>query len=291
VAAGGIVTFDCGTKPLTITLTATAQVPKTDHFVVIDGGGLITLSGAGQRQILSSDTCAGTWSTNDCVDQPYPEVVVQNITLQDAYNAAQQNVSCTQNAPVCWYGGVDGGGAVYDEGGQFEAINSNFVDNSCYSYGPDLGGGAIRAIAQYNSDPVYLTRDTFVDNSCSNGGALSGISTSWIIAHSSFTGNSAVGWGANPAASGTQGGGSGGAIYADGKNDAVQIEASTFQGNNAREGGGAIFDVVDSGTGSLVIGGSQLTQNKSGVFQTAPGIYFLLDGVHTAATLVNSTDT
>ena len=36
--------------------------------------------------------------------------------------------------------------------------------------------------------------------------------------NSLFTGNKAIGWGANPAASGTQGGGSGGAIYNDGSN-------------------------------------------------------------------------
>src|SRR5579871_6143710 len=44
VAAGGVVTFDCGPKPLTIVMTATAKVDKTQHLVVLDGGGLITLS-------------------------------------------------------------------------------------------------------------------------------------------------------------------------------------------------------------------------------------------------------
>ena len=71
---------------------------------------------------------------------------MQNITFEDGYDDAHQ-AACTANAPSCWYGGVDGGGAIYVEGGQFKAVNSRFVDNRCYAYGPDLGGGAIPALA------------------------------------------------------------------------------------------------------------------------------------------------
>jgi hypothetical protein len=290
VAAGGIITFNCGPNPLTITMNSTADVTKTDHLVVLDGGGLITLNGGGQRQILFSDTCQGTLSTSDCVNQPYPQVVVQNITFQDGYSGAQQNMSCTQNAPTCWYGGVDGGGAIYAEGGQFKAVNSTFIDNGCYADGPDLGGGAIRALAQYANLPVYITDDTFSGNSCSNGGALSSISVGWDISDSQFTDNSAVGWGANPAATGTPGGGSGGAIYLDGKNDNVQIDGTTMTGNTATEGGGAVFDTVDSGYGALTFDGSQLDDDISGVFQTAPGVYDQVDGYDTAPTLIDTTD-
>jgi hypothetical protein len=143
VAAGGIIRFDCGTKPVTIVMTATARVPKTRHLVVLDGRGLVTLSGGGKHRILFSDTCAGTWSTDDCVNQPYPKIVVQNITFSSGFNGTHQ-ATCTANVPRCWYGGVDGGGAIYAEGGQFKAVNSRFTGNRCYRYGPDLGGGAIR---------------------------------------------------------------------------------------------------------------------------------------------------
>ena len=215
VAAGGIIAFNCGPKPVTIVMTTTASVVKTRRLVVFDGGGLVTLSGGGKRRILYSDTCAGTWSTDDCVDQPYPQIVVQNITFKDGYNGAHQ-ATCTANIPACWYGGVDGGGAIYVEGGQFKAVNSRFLDNRCYAYGPDLGGGAIRALAQYENRPVYITGDTFRGGRCSNGGALSSISVQWNVLNSQFTNNSAIGWGANPASRGTPGGGSGGAIYLDG---------------------------------------------------------------------------
>ena len=171
VAEGGIITFNCGKNPVTILMTATANVANTEHSVVLDGGGLVTLSGGGQRRILFSDTCAGTWSTKDCVSQPYPQIVVQNITFEHGLNVTHQ-IACTANAPQCWYGGVNGGGAIYAEGGQFKAVNSSFVDNQCYRYGPDLGGGAIRVLAQYQSSPVYITSDTFTVDRCSNGGAL-----------------------------------------------------------------------------------------------------------------------
>ena len=183
VAAGGIIKFDCGTKPVTIVMTATASVPKTRHLVVLDGGGLVTLSGGGKRRILFSDTCAGQWSTSDCVNQPYPQIVVQNITFEDGFNGTHQ-ATCTANTPRCWYGGVDGGGAIYVEGGQFKAVNSRFTGNRCYRYGPDLGGGAIRALAQYQNRPVYITRDTFTGNRCSNGAALSSISVQWDVLNS-----------------------------------------------------------------------------------------------------------
>jgi hypothetical protein len=289
VAAGGIITFNCGPNPVTIVMTTTASVIKTRRLVVLDGGGLITLSGGGKRRILYSDTCAGTWSTDDCVNQPYPQIVVQNITFEDGYNGARQ-AACTANIPRCWYGGVNGGGAIYVEGGQFRAVNSRFFDNRCYAYGPDLGGGAIRALAQYKNRPVYITDDTFRGGRCSNGGALSSISVQWEVLNSQFTDNKAIGWGANPASRGTPGGGSGGAIYLDGQDDNVLIAGTVMDNNTAREGGGAVFDVVDTGWGALTFKQSQLHNNISGKFQTFPGIYYDLDGHDRAPVMIHSTD-
>jgi hypothetical protein len=289
VAAGGIITFNCGPKPVTIVMTATASVIKTRRLVVLDGGGLITLSGGGKRRILYSDTCAGTWSTNDCVSQRYPQIVVQNITFEDGNNDAHQ-ATCTANIPTCWYGGVDGGGAIYAEGGQFRAVNSRFIDNRCYTYGPDLGGGAIRALAQYENRPVYITDDTFRSGRCSNGGALSSINVQWDVLNSVFTNNKAVGWGANPASRGTPGGGSGGAIYLDGRDDNVLIAGTVMDNNSAREGGGAVFDVVDTGWGALTLNESHLRNDTSGEFQTFPGIYYRIDGNDRAPVTIKSTD-
>ena len=289
VAAGGIIRFNCGSKPVTIRMTATASVPKTRHLVVLDGGGLVTLSGGGRRRILFSDTCAGKWSTDDCVNQRYPRIVVQNITFEDGFNGTHQ-ATCTANAPRCWYGGVDGGGAIYVEGGQFKAVNSRFLGNRCYRNGPDLGGGAIRVLAQFRNRPVYITSDTFRGGRCSNGAALSSISVQWQVLNSLFTGNEAIGWGANPAAGGTPGGGSGGAIYNDGTDYNTLIAGTVMRNNSAREGGGAIFYVVDSGWGKLTLNESHLHHNPSGQFQTFPGIYDNIDGHDGPPVMIHSTD-
>jgi hypothetical protein len=289
VAAGGIVTFNCGPRPVTIVMNTTASVIKTRRRVVLDGGGLITLSGGGKRRILYSDTCAGTWSTDDCVNQPDPQIVVQNITFADGYDGMHQ-ATCTANIPKCWYGGVDGGGAIYVEGGQFKAVNSRFAEDRCYAYGPDLGGGAIRALAQYQNRPVYITNDTFAGGRCANGGALSSISVQWDVLNSQFADNKAVGWGANPASRGTPGGGSGGAIYLDGTNDNVLIAGTVMDDNTAREGGGAVFDVVDSGFGALTFNQSSLRGDTSGQFQTFPGVYYDLDGHDRPPAMIESTD-
>jgi hypothetical protein len=289
VAAGGVITFRCGPKPVTIVMRTTADVIKTRHLVVLDGGGLITLSGAGKRRILFSDTCAGSWSTDDCVNQPYPRIVVQNIAFVDGFDGTHQ-ATCTANVPECWYGGVNGGGAIYVEGGQFTAVNSRFVDNRCYGHGPDLGGGAIRALAQYENRPVHITDDTFTAGRCSNGGALSSISVQWDVLDSVFTNNKAIGWGANPASPGTPGGGSGGAIYLDGRDDNVLITGSVMDDNSAREGGGAVFDVVDTGWGALTFNRSHLRNDISGEFQTFPGVYYDRDGHDMAPVMIDSTD-
>jgi hypothetical protein len=48
VAAGGVITFNCGSSPFTIQMTATAQIfNNAASTTVIDGGGLITLSAWG----------------------------------------------------------------------------------------------------------------------------------------------------------------------------------------------------------------------------------------------------
>jgi hypothetical protein len=259
VAAGGVITFSCGPAPVTITMTATATVPTTSHLVVLDGGGKVTLSGGGNTEILSMN--AG-WQ------QQWPQLVVQNLAFTDAYSGTQQ-VSGSS---------VYGGGAIFDLGGQLKVVNSTFTGNSCFASGPDLGGGAVRAVGMSLASPVYITNDTFTGNSCSNGGALSGLFANFDVSNSLMTGNKAIGFGANPAAAGTAGGGSGGAIYTDGTGYDLAISGTVMRDNTAREGGGAIFFVVNSGGGSLRIDSSTLQGNPSGEFQNAPGIFDSVNG-------------
>ncbi len=280
VAKGGIITFRCGPHPVTITMTATAKVVNTSHQVVLDGGGKVTLSGGGKIRILYMNTCDPKQKiiTNRCWEQQWPQLVVQNLTFKDAYSAVHQSLTSSY-----------GGGAIFAEGGQLKAVNSAFLDNRCYQDGPDLGGAAIRAYGMYTRSPVYITHDTFSGNTCSNGAALSGLFANFDVTNSLLTANKAIGWGANPAHPHTPGGGSGGAIYTDGNHYNLIISGTVMRDNSAREGGGAIFFVVNAQGGTLRIEYSTLEDNPSQVFQNAPGIFDHVDGHDTAPVRVDST--
>ncbi|MGR6316630.1 hypothetical protein Q2K19_09880 [Micromonospora soli] len=267
VAAGGIITFDCGPAPVTIRMTATAKVVNAHGpRIVLDGGGKVTLSGGGERRILYQNTCdrAQGWTTSHCQNQDHPQLTVQNLTFADGDSTGDRTE-----------GG--GGGAIFVRGGRFKVVNSRFVGNRCDRTGPDLGGAALRVLSQYENKPVYVVNSTFTGGNCANGGATSSIGVSWTVLNSVFRDNRAVGSGANPARSGTPGGGSGGAIYCDGNEFTVRIAGTIIEGNRATEGGGAIFFVSNNRTGTLRIEHSTLRRNPSQGFETTgfPGIFFL----------------
>ena len=274
VAKGGIITFNCGADPVTITLTQPAKIfNNTGPKIVIDGGGKVTLSGGGTSRILYMNTCdpAQVWTTSHCQDQDHPQLTVQNLTFIDANSSGLSP--------------YDGGGAIWARGGRLKVVNSRFFRNQCDAAGPDVGGGAIRAVSQSQNLPVYVVGSTFggrtdLSNVCSNGGALSSIGASYSVINSRFTHNRAIGQGANPAQSGTTGGGSGGAIYNDGNTFQLQVCGSEINNNTAREGGGAIFFVSNDRSGTLSITSSVLSANPSAKFETAglPGIFYLGSG-------------
>jgi hypothetical protein len=264
VAKGGIIRFRCGDDPVRIELEQTAKVLNTSRRVVLDGRGLVTLSGGGKRRILYQNTCdrQQIWTTSHCDDQASPRLVVQNLTLADG------------NATGETYDG-GGGGAIFARGGRLKIMRSKFVGNRRDPTGPDLGGGAVRALSQYHDQPVTVADSTFTRGVCSNGAALSSIGVSWSIYNSVFTRNRAIGRGANPARPDTPGGGSGGALYADGNDFRVLLDGTSMTHNHAREGGGAIFFVSNDRTGVLEICSSTLRDNPSDGFETDPGIFFL----------------
>ena len=274
VAKGGIIAFDCGPNPITITMTATAKVINTSPIVVLDGGGKVTLSGAGQRRILYMNTCdpAQIWTTSHCQDQDQPRLTLQGIHFTQGNSTGDLRE-----------GG--GGGAVFVRGGRVKVVDSRFTENRCDPSGPDLGGGALRVLSQSQGLPVIVANSTFgggpsEGNNCSNGGAISSIGVSWQIYNSVFSNNNAIGRGANPARSGTAGGGNGGAICLDGNRYTLDLDGSILADNSANEGGGAIFFVSNNRSGELRIDTSTLVRNPSRGFETTgfPGIFYLGSG-------------
>ncbi len=273
IAKGGVITFDCGPDPITITLDKTAKIfNNTGPKIVIDGGGKVTLSGGGKVRILYQNTCDQNqvWTTSHCQDQDHPQLSVQNLTFVDG-NAKGED--------------PDGGGAIFVRGGRFKVVNSRFFNNVCDDVGPDVGGGAIRTLSQSQGLPVYVVNSTFggkpeLGNVCSNGGGLSSIGVSYTVINSLFSDNKAIGNGANPAKQGTPGGGSGGAIYNDGNTYTLDLCGVKMTNNTANEGGGAIFFVSNDKTGTLKITDSFLSNNPSLGFETSgyPGIFVIANG-------------
>lgn len=258
VAGGGVITFDCGPDPVVITLDRPAKIfNDTGPDIVIDGEGLITLSGGGATRILYMNTCdqAQVWTTDHCQDQDHPRLSVQNLTFVDANSKNESE--------------YDGGGAIWVRGGRFKVINSRFFNNACADEGPDVGGGAIRVFSQFEKRPVYVVNSTFggedgLGNVCSNGGAISSIDVSWTIINSLLSFNRAIGSGGNPAESGTPGGGSGGAIYNDGNTMTLTIAGTRIEYNEVNAYGSAIFFVSNDETGNIVIDNSVITNNIGG---------------------------
>jgi hypothetical protein len=267
VAQGGKIVFNCGPDPKTITLDRPAKVfNDANPDIVIDGGGLITLSGGGRTRIIYMNTCDENqhWTTPHCQDQDNPRLTLQNITLADGNSTIERE--------------YDGGGAVWVRGGRFKMVNCRFFNNVCADRGPDVGGAAVRVFSQYQNLPVYVVNCTFgglegFGNYGSNGGAISSIGVSWTIINSYFSYNSAIGNGGNPAESNTPGGGSGGAIYNDGNEMTLTILGTCIEYNQVNAYGSAIFFVTNNHTGNIRIDQSVIRNNIGGSwYPLYPGI-------------------
>jgi hypothetical protein len=250
---GGVITFSCGSAPVTIELEATAEINnKGGKDVVIDGGGKVTLSGGGAHRILYQNVCLERlgWATSDCWHQGFPRLTLQNLTFINGFTDDDE-----------------GGAAVHASGGQLKIINSRFFHNSAPHAGPDNGGGAVR-VQQIQDPPVYIVQSTFggtsqLGNDAANGGALSGLFANFHVYNSVLAGNAATSCCGNPATT-PPGGGSGGAIYMDGNELELELHNVELTDNSCRAHGSAIFFVSNDHAGKLAITDSTFRNNAEG---------------------------
>ena len=273
VQNGGIITFNCGANPVTITLTQQIRINNVANGLgdtVIDGGGKVTLNGGNAARIFYLNACEEPWNSDHCDTFDHPRFTVQNLTFINGKNDTQM-----------------GGGAIYAEGGVLKVVNSSFFNNHCAATGQDVAGGAVFSVLQ--SKTVYLVNSVFggpgsLGNSCSNGGAVGSIGTSYSILNSVISGNSATGTGANPG-----NGGNGGGIANDGNTFTLNLCGTTLSNNSANAIGGGIFFVSNNGTGTTIIAKSSIIGNSITTVPSTPkqagGLY--LQG--TRAFILNST--
>jgi hypothetical protein len=266
VSKGGVITFNCGTAPVTIPVTATMNLP-TSVDTVIDGGGRITLDGQNAVRILNFNH-ADFMNNNT-------RVTLQHLTFVNGKATPTQAIP---PAPApCSQGWNDGeGGALYMRDGNLTVVDCTFSHNQAAPLGPDTGGGAIYLLGSKNGAIIVGT--VFTNNSASNAGGVGALFGQLAIYNSLFQGNVATGNGGNndqPSLCSainndqneTGSGGNGAAIYQDGGNATNVILCGDDIVNNSagvNAFGGGVFMTSNDFTGTISVQDSIVTGNTGG---------------------------
>jgi len=226
LAAGGNITFNCGSSPVTIIITTEKQVLKNSS---LDGGGLVTLDGQNAVRILyvnKNETSGLTFN-------------LSNITLKNGISNSTKDPNMggcmfIRNAIV----GLEkvtftacraakSGAAIRNLRGKLTVTNSTFNDNQAVE-----GSG----IFADTGSATTVTDSNFNNNTADNNGAGIFIYNAGLtITNSIFDKNKATGsvGGATP--------GLGGGLYTQTGNP-ITVKDSTFTNNFALEGGGVFAD-------------------------------------------------
>ncbi len=242
------VRFDCG-GPATINIST--PLVLNDQNLLLDGGGNITLDGGGTSRILE-DPNVGIQADNHYAN---------NIILQDI-----RIVNAAAPAAVGNQDGNARGGAlnVGGPGTRLYILNSTFENNRTRSPTDEDNQGGALFVA--NAFETVISGSSFTNNQAGSGGAFGGIATGLLVYNSTFTNNQAT----DSSSSGIVRG-HGGALHLDGvtngfnpnSNRTVDICRSTFSGNMAVRGGGAIKTTVSDGQGTkLTISESSFVNNR-----------------------------
>jgi hypothetical protein len=266
VAKGGVITFDCGSAPVTLRVTATLEIPN-DRSTVIDGGRKVTLDGDGAVRLMN-------WTQIDFMKNEN-RLTLQHLALQ---NAKTTQTKAIPPAPApCSQGWDDGeGGALRMADGNLTVIDCIFTGNQAAPLGPDTGGGAIYITGSKHG--AIIAGSTFTGNKASNAGAVGGLFAELDVYDSLFTMNAATGNGANnndpskcSAMNNGQNevgsGGNGGAIYQDGGNATnVVLCGDEITNNAAGTGafGGGVFMTSNDWSGTISVIDSKITGNTGG---------------------------
>jgi len=213
---------------------------------VIDGGGMVTLSGGGTSRILYLDSDYNT---------PTPRLTVQRLSFKQG------------KSPATGVDTAQGGGAIYRDGGSLTVLDSHFDDNHGPMTGQDVAGGAIYG---FGGGETVIVGSTFTNNSASDGGAIGSLNGNVTIIDTTIANNQATGNGGNPG-----NGGCGGGLYMDGGKEMASLCGVVIQNNSAGAIGGGVFRVSNDHTGSFAmdrstVDGNQVTPTTSG---NAGGMY------------------
>lgn len=320
LAGGGLVTFNCGADPVTITVTGTKVIsPAT----TIDGGGKIILSGGGITEVLRVPVSSTLTLQNITVTAGAAEGGGGGGAINNAGATILSKTSIVSNSAFLGGGifstgpltvvdsifasntttGTSGyGGAIVQIGAQVSIRGSSFISNSSYG----LGGAVSTVVAT-----TTITSSEFVSNSSAatstGAGALAVLVGNLVVDSTRFAGNRTLGSG-GPGS--LDGGGviavlptdvivrnsqfvsnvvsatlGAGGIHVVGATSKVVISGSTFDGNSAgsESGGGAKIYAA----APITIEGSTFSANS--VISNGAGGVFLYGAGPTTATIRNNT--
>ncbi len=244
VAAGGVITFNCGPAKTTIAITQTLIAPN-DKDTVIDGGDKIALDGQGSTQILRA------FNPNFRVNDRY--LAVQRLTMINGRDAGTGFAARSGDSTCAWGSKDGGGGAIFTRDVNVKIWGVTFENNRGPDLGPDVAGGAVYMMG---AKSLTVAHSTFRNNRAANGGAIGVLHVASTISDSVFEGNQATGQLANfanaTAPDGTpcpnfnhegQGGagGLGGAFYSDGFDEGDTLTRVRMANNTSNDLGGAVF--------------------------------------------------
>lgn len=245
IQGGGLVTFNCGANPVTITLGFTEPIQAS---TTMDGANKITIKApnlyhfqvyVNQTFILKNMVLTAGSSPNAGAIENYGTFKAINVTFTGnksanlggaIYNQGTLNIKkshFTNNRAT------NDGGAIYNDSGSVKIKSSSFQNNKSKH-----SGGAVA-----NSDgDLVIVGSTLTANTSPDGGAVwtSAISTN-TISKSTINANHAT---------------SGAGIKNYG---GIQIVASTFSGNIAVADGGGIYQAGSMSLEKTTVSGNKAT--------------------------------
>ena len=266
IAKAGVITFNCGSAPVTIAVTATLNLSTTKD-TVIDGGDRVTLDGGHAVQIMTFNS--SDFQANET------RVTLQYLTVVNAKTTPTSAIPAAPEA-ACSQGFDDGqGGALFMRDGNLTVIDCVFSGNQAAPLGPDTGGGAI--YIEGSKHGALIVSSTFTGNSGANAGAVGALFAELDIYDSLFTNNAATGHDANNddatmcsvinnGQNEVGSGGNGGAIYGDGNSFNITLCGDAILNNAAGKNafGGGLFFTSDNWAGVLSIIDTTMTGNTGG---------------------------
>ena len=285
---GGVVTFNCGPNPTTITLSAVKTIQAD---TTMDGAGLITLTGSNAGvyiQVFSDKvltlnhlTLSGFSYNQGGVVQNFGTLNLINVTLSNNQNSNQggtiynNGVVNAVNSRFLNNKAVTSGGAIYNNGGDVIVRDSTFTGNAISSAIGD--GGAIAN----DSGVLTITASIFTGNSALDGGAVSvGTGSTAVIVNSQLMSNTA-GYGGGVENRGTltvtgslishnkATGGDGGGLW--NLNGKMAVRTSTVSNNQAKTTGGGISHYGDTlALNQVTLSGNTSEGNGGGIYASAP---------------------